>query len=66
MARFLAGWAFAAVLVGNLWMLLAPIVARPLQPVTDKGLCPLIVVKHGVGRDLRTYTKAFDACGTQR
>jgi hypothetical protein len=66
MSRFLAGWAFAAVLMGNLWMVLAPIVSRttPLEP--QQGVCPHVVVQHGVGSDLKTYRRAFDACGGPR
>jgi hypothetical protein len=65
MARFAAGWAFATVLMGNLFMVLAPFGIRPAPLVLQQGLCPRIVVEHGVGPNLKTYIRAYDFCRSQ-
>lgn len=65
MARFAAGWAFATVLMGNLFMVLAPFGTRPPPIVLEHG-CPRIEVVHGVGSDLKTFTRVIDSCGSRR
>lgn len=45
------------------WAVLAPIVAeRAWIEQPRQHVCPLLVIKHGVGSDLKTYTKVRDLC----
>ena len=62
LARFAAGWAWAAYQIGLCWMLAAPIIAGPIPMVRAQHTCPAPYVSHGVGSDLKTYTQRKDRC----
>ena len=66
MARFAAGWAWAAYQIGLCWMLAAPIIAGPIPMVRAQHNCPAPYVSHGVGSDLKTYTQHKDRCNESR
>lgn len=64
-SRLLAGWSFALGLIWLCWVLMAPIVAEHnYRPPVSQHLCPMIKVTHGIGPDLKTYTRAVDRCAT--
>jgi hypothetical protein len=46
------------------WAVLAPIVAdKARAEPTQQNICPMPAIKHGIGPDLRTWTKSRDLCG---
>lgn len=48
------------------WALVAPIVATAGRHEQARHDCPHILVTHGVGSDLRTYSKPRDLCSQNR
>lgn len=62
-SRRIAGDLIAICTVWLVWAVLSPIIAEraridpPLQHI-----CPMLSIKHGVGSDLKTWTKAKDVC----
>lgn len=63
--RNAAGWAMFAVLAGTLCQLIPAIVVGHRPAVAEPMNCPRIMVKHGVGADLKTTTEALDVCATR-
>jgi hypothetical protein len=65
-ANLIAGWCVFWLLLSHVLMLAAPVVAdayRDKQPQPRlQHICPKLQVSHGVGSDLRTWTKARDLC----
>ena len=63
MPNLIAGWLMFYVLIWSCWAVGAPIVAEAYrEPVDYQHICPMIQIRHGVGSDLRTFTKARDLC----
>ena len=61
-----AGSVMAVTTVWFLWMLLAPIIAGPVPPVKPEHNCPSPYVAHGVGSNLKTFTRIGDRCADRR
>lgn len=65
MANLTAGWLMFWCLLWLCWATCAPVVAdayreRYKQPA--QHLCPMLQMRHGIGGDLRTYTRVKDLC----
>ena len=63
--RNAAGWYFFTVLLGTLFQVIPAIVVGHRPAVAEPMNCPRIMVKHGVGADLKTTTEARDVCATR-
>lgn len=64
--RKACGWVVFALLVQNLWMVIAPVVAGPLPLYTAQVTCPSPRIVHGVGGNLKTFIKEVDDCTYRR
>ena len=67
MPKLIAGWWIAMLTTWLVWALVAPVTfeaRKVIQPIDYN--CPSIRVTHGVGSDLRTYSKASDLCSQNR
>lgn len=64
MIRWACGWMVAALLVQNLWMLGAPVIAGPIpEPAAElNNVCPSPGRVHGVGADLKSTVREVDWC----
>jgi hypothetical protein len=63
LSRRIAGDMMAICTVWLCWVLLAPIVAdRGRAEPAQQHICPMLLVTHGIGPDLKTYTEARDLC----
>ena len=63
MANLFAGWCVFFLVVTHFLMLTAPVVADAYRkPAPLQHVCPMLQINHGVGSDLRTYTRAKDLC----
>ena len=63
MLKLMAQWLIVAMSFFLIWLLVAPITfeaRKVIQPIDYN--CPSILVTHGVGSDLRTYSKPRDLC----
>lgn len=63
MPNLIAGHLCAYCLLWFCWATGAPIIAEAyrVKPVAQH-ICPYPVMRHGVGSDLRTFTKVRDLC----
>ena len=66
MPKLIAQWWIAMLTTWLVWALVAPIVATAGRYEQARHDCPHIRVTHGVGSDLRTYSKARDLCSQNR
>lgn len=65
LVRFLGGWVVASCLLLATWGITAPVVADKVRVAPEPQLiCPLLIIRHGVGSDLKTFTKVRDVCAT--
>jgi len=66
MLNWILGWVTAQCLIWLCWALGAPIVAEAARtPIPRHDICPYLIIKHGVGSDLRTFTEVRDLCSEQ-
>lgn len=65
MAHHLAVWAMFSVILGTLCQVIPAVVVGHRAAVAEPMNCPRIMVKHGVGADLKTTTEAWDVCAEQ-
>lgn len=65
MPNLIAGHLCAYCLLWLCWATMAPVVAEAarVEPVRQH-VCPYIQISHGVGSDLKTFTKAKDLCAS--
>lgn len=62
-ANLIAGWLLFWCLLWLCWATGAPVVAEAYkQPAQAQHVCPMPIVKHGVGSDLRTFRRVRDLC----
>lgn len=66
MPKLIAQWWIAMLTTWLVWALVAPIVASAGRYEQAHHDCPHIRVTHGVGSDLRTYSKPRDLCSQNR
>jgi len=66
MPKLIAQWWIAMLTTWLVWALVAPIVASAGRYEQARHDCPHIRVTHGVGSDLRTYSKPRDLCSQNR
>lgn len=66
MPKLIAQWWIAMLATWLVWALLAPIVASAGRNEQARHDCPKLKVTHGVGSDLRTYSKPRDLCSQNR
>lgn len=66
MPKLIAQWWIAMLTTWLVWALVAPIVASAGRYEQARHDCPHIRVTHGVGSDLRTYSKPRDLCSPNR
>lgn len=66
MPKLIAQWWIAMLTTWLVWALVAPIVATAGRYEQARHDCPHILVTHGVGSDLRTYSKPMDLCSQNR
>jgi hypothetical protein len=63
LSRRIAGDVMAICTAWLCWAVLAPIVADKARVDPPRQhICPMLVITHGVGSDLRTYTDVRDLC----
>jgi len=63
LSRRIAGDMVAICTVWVVWAVLAPIVADKARVEPPRQhICPMILVTHGIGPDLKTYTEVRDLC----
>lgn len=43
-------------------MLVGPVLAGPVRAEVQPLRCPKLAIRHGVGADLRTFTRVRDLC----
>jgi hypothetical protein len=62
-SRRIAGDCMAICTVWAVWAVLAPIVFEAAkQEPPPQHICPMLIITHGVGADLKTYIEARDLC----
>lgn len=62
-ARLAAGHTVAIMTLWLCWALMAPIVAEKARAAPqEQTVCPWLILRHGVGGDLKTFTRVRDAC----
>lgn len=66
MPKLIAQWWVAMLTTWLVWALVAPIVATAGRYEQARHDCPHIRVTHGIGSDLRTYSKPRDLCSQSR
>lgn len=67
MPKLIAQWWIAMLTTWLVWAMVAPITfeaRKVIQPIDYN--CPSPAITHGVGSDLRTYSKARDLCSQNR
>ena len=63
MANLTAGWLMFWILLVHTAMITVPVVAEAYrQPIDYQHICPMLQIRHGVGSDLRTFTRVKDLC----
>lgn len=63
MPSLIAGWLLFYCLAWLCWAVGGPIVAEAYkQPAKAQHVCPMPIVKRGVGSDLRTFRRVMDLC----
>lgn len=63
--RNAAGWCFFAILLGTTAQIVPAVVVGHRPAVAEPMDCPGIITWHGVGSDLKTWTKEHDLCAIQ-
>ena len=61
-SRAAARSALVVYLLALAWMLGAPVAAGPVGVDVQPISCPKLVMRHGIGPDLRTFTRVRDLC----
>lgn len=63
MANLTAGWLMFWCGLWLCWATCAPVVAEAYRkPAPLQHICPMLQIRHGVGSDLRTFTRVKDLC----
>ncbi|MBB3017627.1 hypothetical protein FHR70_000667 [Microvirga lupini] len=65
MPKLIAGHVMAICTTWLTWALLAPIIAGPVPMAEPPHNCPAPYTQHGVGKDLKTFTRTVDRCAQQ-
>jgi hypothetical protein len=63
MPNLIAVWLLFYCLAWLCWALAAPIIADAAKvPAREQHICPMLVISHGIGADLKTFTRVRDIC----